>query len=129
MNFSVYKIKNKINGVGSPKFKEHSVDKGKHLQCFVKLNSNSDFWNRLRMLTLRVALRPLTMIKICHQSLSRQHMGPMVRDPKVLSFRQHRLDIMILAERTKEAFTYRNTRFRLMMAQKVFRADRARMGL
>ena len=36
---------------------------------------------------------------------------------------------MILADRTKEVFIYRNTRFRSMMDQKVFRADRARMEL
>ena len=54
-------------------------------------------------------------------------MGLMVKDLKVLSFRQLKWDIMILAEKTKEVFTYRNIRFRSMMDQKVFRVGRARM--
>lgn len=53
----------------------------------------------------------------------------MVKDLKVLSFRQLRWDIMILAERTKEVVIYTNTHFRSMTDQKVFRADRARMEL
>ena len=53
----------------------------------------------------------------------------MVKDLKVLSFRQLRWDIMILTERTKEVVIYTNTHFRSMTDQKVFRADRARMEL